>query len=1110
MTTLTFPIKSFCFVDKVEDRKLILTRVADLVDGQWVAPDINNNIPLRYENRVSIFARNLGEQPGDAGIWEWSCKPSPDDSRFDHVTSNRISGSPVQMILVDSKSELQAMVDQLKTGININTPVFRLDTVFAVRTGGGYSTVLVRAGEFEYNGSAVRLSPEANAYLPCYTFSEKDVLTIYDFYNYRMLRKDELPATDKTIGLSDPAPVIREMFLDRLSWSFFRDVGLGSKKDWANVKSIMENILTPSLTDEVATSIGCSKETSAQLIRDMISNADKAFEAKDFDIELLNNVIANNDSILEICAPALKKRYSEFETALLDHSENSLKNISANIARIEEQLTTSPPANADELRNSKDETSLWSSRLDVARLLKEVEQKKAALESELEEIRKNSESIKNRALKDKAAMEEAESARKELDRLKNEYDRLSKDQDRLTKELEKQKKDAARDLKDKDQEIAKIQKERDRLIIENTSLLNTANENHDIIENGLRYAQEKNEENLELIKKYKANYRSISALLVDYHNSNTSAIDLIIAIFETKPKLTRSERDTLKHLKDQKEKMTRLVMFLEDEIECSEPDSDSHIELSEAATDTAGAVTGKADSKTAEEENSEADMESDAEEGSEVATGKDRTTMSSRSLFSSLLNKDSSDSSSAESRTAVPATAGGDKSSASDGSSKSKVSGNRTVKASIADTDVCAAGSVCDDSDDAAPAVAPGGSVAASPAALAMTGNTVAKTTQIQGQHVQEQHSQDSLFGCRFAPAVPDSMWYIAPSGLTCEHVAAGTSELLDVLREKVGSGQADFELPAARALEKPQDFIDVLHSNLSSEPCMNTSTGRKTVPFVESKMALMLSCWLFAHRFNRYPLLICGQGSRGIAQAFALSGNMDLIEVTPGQTGSSTDLAAALSSPAVRDSLPESELFVNNPFTSPEWYNMMLWLNEHNCTNAIISAPQSDELVNNAQSIMSCCCPVLSELFVSDSENCSAFNCATMKAPADSTGEYGSHIWQTEESEEDGKLLFAASEKLNLSPAALRNMQNMLFCARQMYKQQRGSISVDDARIMELLFFVAPAAALTGDHEVLGECMRGRKVMSMLTPQARQALNHLHRTAEQRSMRAKGQISLF
>ena len=88
--------------------------------------------------------------------------------------------------------------------------------------------------------------------------------------------------------------------------------------------------------------------------------------------------------------------------------------------------------------------------------------------------------------------------------------------------------------------------------------------------------------------------------------------------------------------------------------------------------------------------------------------------------------------------------------------------------------------------------------------------------------------------------------------------------------------------------------------------------------------------------------------------------------------------------------------------------------------------------------------------------------------------------------------------------------MQNMLFCARQMYKQQRGSISVDDARMMELLFFVAPAAALTGDHEVLGECMRGRKVMSMLTPQARQALNHLHRTAEQRAMRAKGQISLF
>lgn len=246
MTTLTFPIKSFCFVDKVEDRKLILTRVADLVDGQWVAPDINNNIPLRYENRVSIFARNLGEQPGDAGIWEWSCKPSPDDSRFDHVTSNRISGRPVQMILVDSKSELQSMVEQLKTGININTPVFRLDTVFAVRTGGSYSTVLVRAGEFEYNGSAVRLSPDANAYLPCYTFSEKDVLTIYDFYNYRMLRKDELPATDKTIGLSDPAHLIREMFLERLSWSFFRDVGLGSKKDWANVKSIMENILTPS------------------------------------------------------------------------------------------------------------------------------------------------------------------------------------------------------------------------------------------------------------------------------------------------------------------------------------------------------------------------------------------------------------------------------------------------------------------------------------------------------------------------------------------------------------------------------------------------------------------------------------------------------------------------------------------------------------------------------------------------------------------------------------------------------------------------------------------------------------------------------------------------
>ena len=119
----TDEITSLCFASAEFDQKTgkpFYARVADLIDGAWEYPKIDNSLPKKYENHSRLLLSNGPRQLYSAGVWKWYAKTSKIDPNKDVIESDFVESlKPLRVVELAGISSIDDIYDKLASGIII-------------------------------------------------------------------------------------------------------------------------------------------------------------------------------------------------------------------------------------------------------------------------------------------------------------------------------------------------------------------------------------------------------------------------------------------------------------------------------------------------------------------------------------------------------------------------------------------------------------------------------------------------------------------------------------------------------------------------------------------------------------------------------------------------------------------------------------------------------------------------------------------------------------------------------------------------------------------------------------------------------------------------------
>ena len=103
----------------------LLDRFYDIEDNEIKEPQIADNEPKSFENRVRIYKNDGPDKTGTIGVWYWSARPNLKDPKKDYVES--VYQSDVHLIkakIFKKIKSIKALVEKFKSGISYSPKTF--------------------------------------------------------------------------------------------------------------------------------------------------------------------------------------------------------------------------------------------------------------------------------------------------------------------------------------------------------------------------------------------------------------------------------------------------------------------------------------------------------------------------------------------------------------------------------------------------------------------------------------------------------------------------------------------------------------------------------------------------------------------------------------------------------------------------------------------------------------------------------------------------------------------------------------------------------------------------------------------------------------------------
>ncbi len=340
---------SICRVFYNSTGKLLLFRLADIINGEILKFVKNEDEPPYYGNRDRLFWSDGPKDDGYIGVWQWNAEPNKSDPDTDYITTTHNDNIKIIEIIELPHCHSYNEIGQYLLS-NSFSSVLGSKILFVCQNANEQLIGLL-CNEKDYDVNNGEASIRHNVYtLPQFEIATNDVLTIAGKKIYRFT---SLGMPNGMFKTKSPLSVVKETILARATSAVLRRQGL-SKKEVQHCQSFLKGLPLQTVHQEIAEAYSCTEETAQEYVQTFLEQSESYLTESDLDIETLAVALKRNKELVGRCKELLALEWEQENADKLRHAEKQLESIDNTVAAKNTEISNLETAYYD-LRTQKEE-----------------------------------------------------------------------------------------------------------------------------------------------------------------------------------------------------------------------------------------------------------------------------------------------------------------------------------------------------------------------------------------------------------------------------------------------------------------------------------------------------------------------------------------------------------------------------------------------------------------------------------------------------------------------------------------------------------------------------------------------------------------------------------
>lgn len=328
-------IVSLCGVISDYSGQKWLIRYADLShNGHYHIFRKNEDVPSYFTNRDKIFYKDGPSKDGFYGIWTWSAIPNEKDPSKDYVLSRYNMDLDVIEVATTEVSNLEALVNLLKNGIEYQPHSRRVMFSF-YESNGQYMGILCNTKELNtVNGKTT--FAENCIVVPVYEFAGGDIVRLNNGFSFYGNAFAGLPS--KLYHLKSPLDIVKSIVFSSISWTTYKTRRL-IRAEYKTFKDFLGAIPVDDITCRIQTACRCSAPAAKALLDEFLNITWQYVDGDSLEDEIILSAISANTQIQEKTKALIRTDWETENKSLLAEAQKKLDSLSAELRSAAASLT---------------------------------------------------------------------------------------------------------------------------------------------------------------------------------------------------------------------------------------------------------------------------------------------------------------------------------------------------------------------------------------------------------------------------------------------------------------------------------------------------------------------------------------------------------------------------------------------------------------------------------------------------------------------------------------------------------------------------------------------------------------------------------------------------
>ena len=332
---------SLCRVEEHPNENIDATlyRCADIKNGELVQIVSQNS---KFADSHYIYRKEITQQVGTYGIWNWSVEPNQNDPDrpYFHSWYDR---SPIEILNFGNISSLEELVKRIKT-FGFKKRLVSDSVLFCIplaKGAGKYACVFCSKDDLTDDGNITTINDSVVS-LPRCIISPNDIFFVtntnspnnerYSFYKYL-----NIDAT-QYVPVMKPLEVVKKVVDEQFIWKAAQKQGI-TKNEWQKLKEFIKEINIESISEKICEIYHCSLDEAEKYLKMFISNVDQYVDQTTVNDQVIDGIITNHPALVSKFEMAVEKRWQEKNQERIQSALDEFNRMNADVEKRKEALS---------------------------------------------------------------------------------------------------------------------------------------------------------------------------------------------------------------------------------------------------------------------------------------------------------------------------------------------------------------------------------------------------------------------------------------------------------------------------------------------------------------------------------------------------------------------------------------------------------------------------------------------------------------------------------------------------------------------------------------------------------------------------------------------------